>query len=430
MRYVGLDVHKESVEAAFVDENGTKLRSLRVACTREALEAFGKAHLGPDTKVALEATTHCWAVVTVLKPFVGDIVVSNPLKTRAIAEAKIKTDKVDALVLAQLLRTNFLPTVWEPDARTRYIRQLTTRRAALISDRTRLKNRIHAVLHERMLKPPATLFSKAGQEWLEQCVMDPLGRSIIDSDLTLIDSVQAEIDAVDQELATHGYDDARVKLLMTLPGVDLAVAQTIIAALGDVTRFKTADKAASYLGLVPSVRQSGGPGGHCYYGRITKQGRGHARWMLIQAAQHVGRHPGPLGVFFRRISKKKNRNVAVVATARKLVTIAWHMLKNNEPYRYAQPKSTEAKLSRLRVRATGKRRSGPKPGRKRSPTYGSGKQFRTIPNIDQVCEREGLPPPRDLAPGEQRVVKQAGASDFVAEIHEEKRIPRNPKKER
>jgi hypothetical protein len=111
---------------------------------------------------------------------------------------------------------------------------------------------------------------------------------------------------------------------------------------------------------VPSIKQSAE---HCYHGPITKAGRGHTRWMLIQAAQHVRLHPGPLGVFFRRLAKKKNYNVAVVAAARKLVVIAWHMLTKNEPYRYAQPKPTQSKLQRLRVKATGQRRkSGPKKG--------------------------------------------------------------------
>ena len=80
--------------------------------------------------------------------------------------------------------------------------------------------------------------------------------------------------------------------------------------------------------------------------------------MLIQAAQHLDKHPGPLGNFFRKLMKKKCRNVAVVAGARKLAWIGWTMLKTNEPYRYAIPKSTETKLAKLRVKATGRKRKG------------------------------------------------------------------------
>ncbi len=117
---------------------------------------------------------------------------------------------------------------------------------------------------------------------------------------------------------------------------------------------------------MPSVKQSAGK---CYNGPITKAGSSQARWLLIQAAQSVSRHPGPLGAFFRKLEKRKNRNVAVVATARKLVTIAWHMLKNKEPYRYAMPRSTDDKLAGLRVRATGEKRKGGSPkGSKLSPS--------------------------------------------------------------
>jgi transposase len=387
IRFVGLDVHKRVVEAVLLDEAGSILLRARFDCTREALEAFAKAHLNSTDRLALEATTNTWAVLRILTPFVAQVVVSNPLKTRAIAEAKVKTDKVDALVLAQLLRCDFLPCVWQPDEATQELRRLTGRRAGLVADRTGLKNRLHSVLHQRLIVPPvAELFSAAGLAFLRSVVLDVEGRAMIDSDLRLLEADGKEIAALDQTLAVKGYGDARVKLLMTLPGVDVAVAQTLLATLGDVSRFRDADHAAGYLGLVPSTKQSAE---HCYHGPITKAGNGHARWMLVQAAQHVRLHPGPLGVFFRRLAKRKNHNVAVVACARKLVVIAWHMLTKNEPYRYAQPRPTEAKLSRLRVKATGKRRkTGPPPGTPNTPALGPGTRSRRVKALDQVYKED------------------------------------------
>jgi transposase len=123
-----------------------------------------------------------------------------------------------------------------------------------------------------------------------------------------------------------------VKLLITLPGVDVTCAVALLAALGDIRRFRDGDHAASYLGLVPSIRQSAE---HAYPGHITKAGNGHARWVLVQAAQRFDRQPGPLGAFFRRLARKKNRNVAVLACARKLVVIAYELLVHSQPYRYA-----------------------------------------------------------------------------------------------
>jgi transposase len=425
MYSVGLDVHKNAVEAAVLDEAGKLRHRVRFPCTREELVRFAKRFLGPHARVALEATSHTWGIVEVLDPLAAEVVVSNPLRTRAIADAKIKTDKIDALVLAQLLRADYLPRVWQPDATTQARRRLTSRRAALVTDRTRVKNRIHAILHQRLIHPPVgELFGKKGRDWLEALALDGAARAALDSELRLLGQVESELSRLDEELAVQGYDDPRVRLLMTLPGVDVAVAQSLVATLGDIHRFRSPDHAASYLGLVPSTYQSGDRD-HVYHGRITKQGKGQARWMLVQAAQHVGTHPGPLGSFFRRLAKRKNRNVAVVATARKLVTIAYHMLKNNEPYRYAVPRSTDTKLARLRVKATGdRRRTGLPKGQPRPKAYGSGVRTRTVPALDTIYEREGLPPIAPLSDGELRMLRQQKALKHVAQTSRPQRLPR------
>jgi transposase len=423
IRYVGLDVHKRVVEACALDEAGQVVFRQRFELRRETLVAFAQTRLQPTDRVVLEATTNTWAVVRLLKPHVAEVVVSNPLQTKAIAQAKVKTDKVDALVLAQLLRCDFLPRVWEPDEATQELRRWTSRRAALVADRTTVKNRMHSVLAQRLLLPPVEeLFGKAGRAWLEQVELDAEGRWLIDSDRRLLETIEREIAALDQLLAEKGYVDPRVRLLMTLPGVQVTVAQTLLAAWGDIGRFRDADHAASYLGLAPSTKQSAH---HCYHGPITKAGNGHARWVLVQAAQHVRLHPGPLGVFFRRLAKKKNYNVAVVASARKLAVIAWHMLRQNEPYRYAQPQPTAAKLSRLRVRATGQRRpTGPKKGRA-GPKLRAGVKTRTVKPLAQVYREEDVPDLKGLAPGETRMVTECGVDEYVDSLTHAQVLPRS-----
>lgn len=422
MPYAGLDVHKRVIEAAIIDEYGRLLHRDRLPCSRETLRHFAAEHLGPEVRVALEATTNTWALVELLEPFAQEVVVSNPLRTRAIAEAKIKTDRVDALVLAQLLRCDYLPRVWQPDPHTRQQRRRTSRRASLVGDRTRVKNRIHAVLHQRLMGAPRDLFGKTGRQWLGRLELDPEGRAAIDSELRLLETIEAETASLDQVLARDAFEDPAVKLLMTLPGVDVTIAQTLRSTLGNAARFRDGDHAASYLGLVPSTRQSAH---HCYHGPITKQGRSHARWLMVQAAQHLDRHPGPLGVFFRRLAHKKNRNVAVVATARKLVVIAWHMLRHQEPYRYAQPRTVHDKFARLR-KANGqpRRRGGLPKGSPRPAAYGSGKRTRAIPSLDRVYQQEQLPalPPRTA--GEQHNIKRSNTTAFVEEIHQTRRVPR------
>jgi transposase len=388
------------------------------------LERFATKILRPGDQVALEATTNCWAVADALRPHVARVVVSNPMATKAIAQAKVKTDKVDAYVLAQLLRCDFLPRSGTPDEATRQLRELTGRRSSLVGQRTAMRNRIHACLAMRLIEPPAELFSKAGLLWLRQQldgqVFDEEASLLIESDLALLEALQGQIERLEQRLAEHAWQDQRVRLLMTLPGVDVAVAQAVLAALGDVTRFKTPQQAASYLGLVPSTRQSAAK---CYHGPITKQGNAQARWMLIQAAQQLGRHPGPLGHFFRRLKNRKNHNIAVVATARKLVIIALLMLQHNEPYRYAQPRATETKLARLRVRATGqKRRGGSAKGRKSQAKLPGGS--RTIKSLDRIYAEEHLPARQDPQPAENRMLKAHECESFVDSIAKDHVVPR------
>jgi transposase len=426
-RFIGLDVHKTVVEACVIDDEGTRLFRRRIDCTRNALLQFAK-ELTKEDSVALEVTTNAWAVADLLQPFVGRLVVSNPMKTKAIAEAKVKTDKVDAEVLAQLLRCDYLPSVWVPDQETRLLRQLTSRRERLVSERTRLKNRIQSVLASRLVVVPVkTLFSQEGLNWLAGCELPPDQRALVDSDLRLIKGVDQEIAELEVSLRQQAWNQARVRLLMTIPGVDYCVALALVAALGDLSRFADGDHAASYLGLTPSVKQSANS---CHYGPISKRGASHARWLLTQSAQNMGRQAGPLGVFFRRLAKRKCWNVAVCATARKLVGIAWLMLKNNEPYRYAHPATTQQKLSRLRVAVTGELRKPEHKGRRPGVKNGANPPTRLTPSLGQVCQQEHLPPIHgfeELPAGEQRILQSLGVIDYVQQISQEQRTPRTVK---
>ncbi|HUI74153.1 MAG TPA: IS110 family transposase [Terriglobales bacterium] len=426
LRFVGCDVHKRTAVFTILLEDGTLFASYTVPVTREALPAFAERQLTRQDRLAMEATTNTWAVAGVLRPFVKEIIVSNPLKVRAIAEAKIKTDKVDSRVLAELLRCSYLPVVWQPDAETQRLRRLTHRRAALVSDRTRLKNRLHSILHHGLIPlPEFDLFSKRGIAWLRESPLPEEERQARDSDLRLLEQTELEIAELEQRLVREAWQDEKVRLVMSIPGIDYTVAQTCLAAIGDVARFANGKKLAAYLGLNPSTRQSGP---HCYHGPITKQGNAHARWLLVQAAQHLGQYRGPLGQTMRRIIQRKNRSVAVVACARKLAVLLWHVLTSGEPFRYALPKSLEAKYSRLRVRATGRRRrGGVAKGTPRSARYGMGRT-RTVPSLPQVLTKNDLPEIAPLARGEKIMLERKRLEGFYRELQTPSRIQANTRK--
>lgn len=409
-RCIGLDLHKRVLEVCILDELGPVRARHRVAVEREVLRRFAERELRRDDRLAVEATTNTWPVVELLRPYVAEIVVSNPIKTKAIAEAKVKTDKVDAETLARLLRADFLPSVWQPDAATAHLRQLCTQRSSLVADRTAIKNRIHSLLHQRLIVTPSDgLFRRRGREWLEQLEVDADDRAALKRDLHLLDELDLAIAELEQRLLCAGASDPRLKLLITLPAVDVTCAQALLAALGDIHRFRDGDHAASYVGLAPSTRQSAE---HAYHGPITKAGNGHARWLLVQAAQHLDRNPGPLGAYFRRLLRKKNRNVAVVACARKLVVIAYELLVRMQPYRYAQPLVTAQKLSRVRLRSGGARRTGGIP-RGTRPVAKLPGGSRTVKALRTVYAEEDLPELRPATPGELRVQRRPEVAGFI-----------------
>ena len=404
-RYVGLDVHKRFIEVCILDARGKVVFRGKADCRRDALVRFAKERLRRSDRLALEATTNTWPVVDVLQSFVADVVVGNPLKIKAIAEAKVKTDKVDAEVLAQLLRCDYLPSVWQPDESTRQLRGWLTHRAALMTQRSRIKNQVQSLVGRLLLHPPCkVLWTKAGLKWLRSIELPPHERLVLDSDLRQLVSVERERVMLDEQLALLATQQPRVQLLMTIPGVNYVVALGILSALGDIGRFKDGSHAAAYVGLAPSTRQSGN---HCYHGHITKCGSSQARGLLTQAAQHASRHAGPLGAFFRRLTKRKNRSVAITALARKLVTIAFLMLKNNEPYRYARPELMREKFTKLKLL---------KPSKLAKRKAGQAK-----PGLSEVYDAVGLPPvrsPERLPVGERSMLTNHKLAQFVQELYQ------------
>jgi transposase len=278
VRYIGMDVHREFAQLAVV-EDGLVRDEGRIGVTPEALREWATG-LGVDDHVALEATGNSDAIANLLTPLVARVVVSNPSKTRAIAEAKVKTDKVDARILAQLLAADFLPPVWLPDERTRSLRRQVSRRAHIVRTRTRIKNQIHAILARNLCPTPpvSDLFGKTGRHWLLRQQLPPDEAATVTALLRQLDFHGTELALVDRELAIEALGDPVVARLMTIPGVDAIAGISIVAAVGDFTRFDDPDKLVAYLGLNPRVRQSGNSAP--VHGRISKTGRAHTRGVI------------------------------------------------------------------------------------------------------------------------------------------------------
>ena len=360
MRIIGLDVHRAFAVVAVLEDGGLRDGG-RVALEHDKVVAFAKT-LRPDDELVLEATGNSAILVRLLSPFVRRVVVANPVQVRAIAWAKVKTDRIDAGMLAKLYASGFLPEVWVADEETQARRRLVAERAQLVSHRTRLKNRIQSVLHANLIPRYAgTLFGKRGRAWLQAQPLPEDQRRVIARHLGELDRVGADLAELDKELAKQALNDGRVRRLMTIGGVNAVVAISVLAAIGDIARFSSPQKLVSYLGLNPRVRQSGER--PAYHGRITKQGRAHARGMLVEAAWSAASGPGPLRAFFLRIRAKRGHQVAAVATARKLAVLIWHLLTKDEDYAWSRPALLRWKLRELELKAgSPSRRRGNKPG--------------------------------------------------------------------
>jgi transposase len=348
VRAIGLDVHLDFCEVA-ISEDGEVRSAGRISTTPEQVELFARS-LGRDDRVALEVTGNAWEIARILDPHVARVVVVSPSDT-GIRQARAKTDRLDARTLAKLLASGELDAVWMPDRETWVARRRLQRRGQLVGARSRAKNQIHAVLMRCLVgRPPfSDLFGVKGRRWLAELELPEEERETVDSAMRQVEFLDAEIAAVERLIANAALRSPETKRLMTVPGVNVIVAATFLAAVGDIRRFESPRKLVGYLGLDPRVKQSGmGPATH---GRISKQGSLRARHALVEASWSTVRQPGPMRAFYARIRARRGHQVAVVAAARKLACLFWCLLTREQDYAYAQPSLTAKKLRRLELAA-------------------------------------------------------------------------------
>jgi len=241
-------------------------------------------------------------------------------------------------------------------------RRVIAERTQLVSQITLLKNRIQSILNANLVpRETGHIFSKKGRSRLEALPLPPDQTRMALRHHDELERLAGELVVIDRDLAQRSLGDPNVRRLMTIGGVNSIVAASVLAAIGDIKRFSSPEKLVSYLGLNPSVHQSGDH--PAFHGHITRQGRGHARGMLVEAAWSLAPGPGPLSAFFHRISLKRGKQVAAVATARKLAVLVWHMLTKNEDYAWTRPALLQWKLRALELKAgNASRRGGNKPG--------------------------------------------------------------------
>jgi len=334
MLHVGVDLHKRQAQVAVVNSKGEVLRNCRVVCDRESMRGFF-LQLRQPAQVVMEATSNWHWLCDLLEEMEIPVSLSHPLKTKAIASARIKTDKLDAATLAQLLRADLLPKAHLASHQARLDRELLRHRAMLVRVRTGVKNRVHALLaKENLVYHEGGLFTAKGRKWLAGLKLQPVKRSILERMLSLMDTLGTLIEGATAEIKLCAEDDRAARLLCTIPGVGYYSALLMVAEIDGVERFPDARHLCSYAGLVPSVRASGS---YTRLGHITKQGSPWLRWILVELCQKAASRPDFLGAHYRRIARRKGNGAAKVATARKLLKTIYHMLRQGKSFAEVAP---------------------------------------------------------------------------------------------
>ena len=319
--YVGIDVHRKRSQVAVVTGDGKVQLNRNVVNGQEPmLRLIGGLPAG--TPVAFEAAYGWGWLVELLEDYGFDPHLVHPLRCKAIASARLKNDKVDAAILAQLLRAGLLPGAWIAPQPVRRLRAQPRHRASLVRLGTQLRNRIHAVAADFGYDRAGSYWTGPGRGWRAGLDLPAVSREIVTDCLASIGALAPVIERIDGELHQHAKADPRVKVLTALPGVGEFTALVMLAEIGDITRFGSARKLASWAGLTPTVR---GPDLTVRHGHITEQGSTWLRWVLNQAAQAAKRSP-QFADSYAAIARRRGKKIATIAIARKLLTRACHLL--------------------------------------------------------------------------------------------------------
>jgi transposase len=345
-RYVALDIHKHYCVVAGVDREGrVLLQAVRVE--HADLEGWLKKNLRASDHVVLESTTNAWHVYDLLSPLVERVVVANPIKVKQIAQARVKTDIRDTLILARLLAANLVPDVWVPPAHVRQLRQLLSQRRQLVETHTGTLNRMHSVAHRHHLSHArGKRFNEKTTAWQKDKRLSKIEQFQLELEMENRAYIEKQIGRIGKEVAKMSHQKPwaqSMTYLMQLPGFGVITAMTVLAAIGEIQRFDSARRLASYSGLTPGLEQSGTK----YHEKgMTKEGRKELRWAtlaphcvrcsagVVEVAQRAVKSDPLWTRRFQELQKRIHRNQAIVAIARRLLELVWYVLTRRQPYRH------------------------------------------------------------------------------------------------
>jgi transposase len=335
MLHAGLDLSRKRLDVCLLSDQGELVDELTAFPDSVGLKALAQRveAEGEPIRAVIESMTGARFVHDTLERHGWEVEIADAQKVKGLAPLAVKTDRIDARVLAVLSHRDLVPAIWLPDPTVREERELARLRLHLVKHKSALKNRIHSTLINFGRPCPVTdLFGLEGRELLARLEVPEPWRGNVAASLALIDDLEAQIADANRRLKDGHADHPYVPLLLTVPGVGWVLAFTIAAEIGEIERFPSPEKLAGYTGLCPRVVQSGESDRR---GPLSKHGPTYLRWALIEATMHALKHPAYAERYQRtkrRLGKQRGAKVAQIEIARRLAHAIWHMLTRNESF--------------------------------------------------------------------------------------------------
>jgi transposase len=333
MKFVGIDLHKQSITVCVVDQDRNVLQTRRFACAETArIDAFFAA-LGPFQAVVEATASYEWLLQRI-EPLARRVVLAHPGKLRIIAESTKKSDKLDARTLAEFLALDMIPQAYRPTPRQREHRAMVRHRQFLQKLRTQSRNKIRRVFSDYNADR-RDLFARLDAAFLDGSPLSPTDRFVVLQLLEQLHGLEGQLKRVRDQLrsfAAQGSERERRhrQLLRSVPGVGEVTGEVVLAELGDVRRFRSAKQVVAYAGWAPGRRESAGK---CRDLGITKQGSPLLRWVLVEAGWQLVRRSAYWQAIYRRLKGRRGPRRAIVAVARRLLGVLVALLRSDQEYR-------------------------------------------------------------------------------------------------
>jgi transposase len=335
VKYIGLDLHKKSIFATVLAEDGKILSRTKIGSKSRDIHYYLKSQGRKDElSVAMEASYNWPYYYRAVEQAADNIVLAHPLKTRIIGEARIKTDKIDSAALAYMLKADMLPAAYVPQRDTMKDKMLLRARISLVRIRTQIKNKIHVIVDRNQdsysgLESLTDIFGRTGKKILRDTKICPIDHKIITGYLDLMDEVNKKVKDLESQINKRSLKDRDIDLLKTIPGIGTFTAFLVKSEIDDIERFASKEKLSSYAGLIPSTHSSGE---RLHHGRIVKQGNKFLRWAMTEAAQTSIRCSEYFRYHYNKVKSRKNANSATIAVARRMLEIIYIVLKEDREY--------------------------------------------------------------------------------------------------